>query len=133
MTARLKDKIAIVTGAGSVGPGWGNGRAISTIFAEEGAKLLLVDRNTDHLAETVERVSGNGAEFEVFEGDVTDSSSIQSMVASCLSRFGGLDILVNNVGGSAAGGVVELDEETWDAQLRFNLSSVFCAARPQCR
>jgi NAD(P)-dependent dehydrogenase (short-subunit alcohol dehydrogenase family) len=52
MTARLKDKIAIVTGAGSVGPGWGNGRAISTIFAEEGAKLLLVDRNTDHLAET---------------------------------------------------------------------------------
>jgi NAD(P)-dependent dehydrogenase (short-subunit alcohol dehydrogenase family) len=129
MTARLKDKIAIVTGAGSVGPGWGNGRAISTIFAEEGAKLLLVDRNTDHLAETVERVSDTRADFEVFEGDVTDTSSIQSMIAACLRRFGGLDILVNNVGGSAAGGVVELDEETWDAQLRFNLSSVFLTCK----
>jgi NAD(P)-dependent dehydrogenase (short-subunit alcohol dehydrogenase family) len=129
MTARLQDKIVIVSGAGSVGPGWGNGRAISTIFAEEGAKLLLVDRDSEHLVETVERVSATGADFEVLEADATDASSTQSMIAACLHRFGGLDVLVNNVGGSAAGGVVELDEETWDAQLRFNLSSVFLTCK----
>ena len=129
MSARLQGKVAIVTGAGSVGPGWGNGRAISTIFAEEGAKLLLVDHDMDHLVETVERVSETGVDFEVFLGDVTDAASVQSMVATCLSRFGGLDILVNGVGGSAAGGVVELDEAAWEGQLRFNLSSVFLTCK----
>jgi NAD(P)-dependent dehydrogenase (short-subunit alcohol dehydrogenase family) len=129
MSARLEGKIVIVTGAGSVGPGWGNGRAISTIFAEEGARLLIVDRDVEHLEETVVRVSATGAEFEVFEGDVTDASSIDSMVTRCVERFGGLDVLVNNVGGSAPGGVVELAEETWNAQLRFNLSSVFLTCK----
>jgi NAD(P)-dependent dehydrogenase (short-subunit alcohol dehydrogenase family) len=129
MTGRLAGKIAIVTGAGSVGPGWGNGRAISTRFAEEGARLFLVDREMAHLEETVERVEPTGAEFELLEADVTDPASIKRLVASCVERFGAIDILVNNVGGSAAGGVVELDTEVWDSQIRSNLSSVFLTCK----
>jgi hypothetical protein len=129
MPARLAGKTAIVTGAGSVGPGWGNGRAISTLFAEEGASLFLVDRNLANLQETVERIGPTSASYEIFEGDVTDPESIHAMVSGCVERFGGVDILVNNVGGSAAGGVVDLDEQAWDAQLRYNLSSVFLTCK----
>ena len=60
MSGRLKDRVAIVTGAGSVGPGWGNGRATCVRFAEEGAKIFAVDRNLDSVKETVERVKAVG-------------------------------------------------------------------------
>jgi hypothetical protein len=125
MTGRLQDRIAIVTGAGSVGPGWGNGRATAVRFAEEGAKIFAVDRNLDATAETVERVKAAGGEIEVQACDVTDSASVKTMVEACVKRFGRIDILVNNVGGSAHGGPVEMSEEVWDAQVDFNLKSVF--------
>ena len=102
MSGRLKDKIAIVTGAGCVGPGWGNGRATAVRFAEEGARIFAVDRNLDSVAETVERVKAVGGEIVVQSCDVTDSASVAAMVASCVARFGRIDVLVNNVGGSAA-------------------------------
>jgi len=125
MSGRLQDKIAIVTGAGSVGPGWGNGRATAVRFAEEGAKIFAVDRNADATAETVERVKAAGGEIAVHACDVTDAASVAAMVEACLARYGRIDILVNNVGGSAHGGPVELSEEAWNAQLAFNLTSVF--------
>ncbi|HVZ54303.1 MAG TPA: SDR family NAD(P)-dependent oxidoreductase, partial [Pseudolabrys sp.] len=125
MSGRLQDKIAIVTGAGSVGPGWGNGRATAVRFAEEGAKIFAVDRNLDSVAETVERVKAVGGEIEVQSCDVTDGASVAAMVASCIERFGRVDVLVNNVGGSAHGGPVEMTEEVFDAQIDFNLKSVF--------
>jgi hypothetical protein len=125
MTGRLQDRIAIITGAGSVGPGWGNGRATAVRFAEEGAKIFAVDRNLDAAAETVGRVKAAGGEIEVQACDVTDSASVKAMVEACVKRFGRIDILVNNVGGSAHGGPVEMSEEVWDAQVDFNLKSVF--------
>jgi NAD(P)-dependent dehydrogenase (short-subunit alcohol dehydrogenase family) len=125
MTGRLQDRIAIVTGAGSVGPGWGNGRATCVRFAEEGAKIFAVDRDLDRTAETVERVEAVGGEIAVHQCDVTSAESVKSMVDACLKRFGRIDILVNNVGGSAHGGPVEMSEEVWDAQVDFNLKSVF--------
>ena len=125
MTGRLQGRVAIVTGAGCVGPGWGNGRAVAVRFAEEGAKIFAVDRNLDSTKETVERVKGAGGEIVTHQCDVTDSASVETMIKTCQERFGGIDILVNNVGGSAHGGPVELSEEAWDSQIDSNLKSVF--------
>ena len=129
MTGRLQGKIALVTGAGCVGPGWGNGRATCVRFAEEGAKIFAVDRNLDSVAETVERVKAAGGEIVVQHCDVTDSASIAAMVKACLDRFGRIDVLVNNVGGSAHGGPVEMPEEVWEGQIGYNLSSVFLTCK----
>ena len=125
MSGRLQDRVAIVTGAGSVGPGWGNGRATCVRFAEEGARIFAVDRNLEATAETVERVKAVGGDIEVQHCDVTDSASIKAMVEACLARYGRIDVLINNVGGSARGGPVEMSEEVWDAQVDYNLKSVF--------
>jgi len=129
MSGRLQDRVAIVTGAGSVGPGWGNGRATCVRFAEEGAKIFAVDRNLDSVAETVERVKAVGGDIEVMACNVTDSASVAHMVAACVKRFGRVDVLVNNVGGSAHGGPVEMTEEVWDAQIDSNLKSVFLTCK----
>jgi len=125
MSGRLHGRIAIVTGAGCIGPGWGNGRATAVRFAEEGARIFAIDRNLDSVAETVERVSAAGGEIVTHQCDVTDSASVEIMVKACLDRFGRVDVLVNNVGGSAAGGPVEMSEDVWDAQVDSNLKSVF--------
>jgi hypothetical protein len=129
MSGRLKDRIAIVTGAGSVGPGWGNGRATAVRFAEEGAKIFAVDRNVESTAETVDKVKAIGGEIVVHACDVTDNASVAAMVAACLGRFGRIDVLMNNVGGSAPGGPVEMAEEVWDAQVDSNLKSVFLTCK----
>jgi hypothetical protein len=129
MTGRLQDRIAIISGAGSVGPGWGNGRATAVRFAEEGAKIFAVDRNPDSLKETVEKVKAVGGDIVVHECDVTDNASVAAMMKACVDRFGRIDILMNNVGGSAHGGPVEMAEEVWDAQIDFNLTSVFLACK----
>lgn len=129
MSGRLQDRVAIVTGAGSVGPGWGNGRATCVRFAEEGAKIFAVDRNLDSVKETVERVKAVGGEIAVQACDVTDSASIAAMVQACMEHYGRIDVLVNNVGGSAHGGPVEMTEEVWDAQMDANLKSVFLTCK----
>jgi len=125
MASRLKGKVAIVTGAGSVGPGWGNGRAIAVRFAEEGAKVFAVDRDPERLRGTLEKDSS----LKSHSCDVTDGKAVKAMVEACVEHFGRLDILVNNVGGSAAGGPVEMSEEVWDAQVDYNLKSVFLGCK----
>ena len=122
---RLKDRVAIITGAGSVGPGWGNGRATAVRFAEEGAQVFAVDRDAEKLRETIEKSPG----IVTHLCDVTDGRAVKTMVEACLERFGRIDILVNNVGGSAPGGPVEMSEEVWDAQVDLNLKSVFLACK----
>ena len=125
MSGRLQGRIAIVTGAGCIGRGWGNGRATAVRFAEEGAKIFAIDRNLDSVTETVQRVTAVGGEIVTHQCDVTDSASVEIMAKACLGRFGRIDVLVNNVGGSAAGGPAEMSEDVWDAQVDFNLKSVF--------
>jgi NAD(P)-dependent dehydrogenase (short-subunit alcohol dehydrogenase family) len=129
MSGRLKGRIAIVTGAGCVGPGWGNGRATVVRFAEEGARIFAVDRDLATVVETVERVKAAGGEIVVQQCDVTENAAVAAMVAACVTRFGRIDVLVNNVGGSAAGGPVEMAEEVWDAQVDSNLKSVFLTCK----
>ena len=129
MTGRLQDKVVLVAGAGSVGPGWGNGRAIAVRMVQEGARVMALDRNTDRLDETLTRAHAvravNGGEIASMACDVTDSAAIQAAVQATLARFGRIDVLVNNVGGSAAGGPVEMSEDVWDTQIDHNLKSVF--------
>ena len=126
MGSRLNGKVAIVTGAGSVGPGWGNGRAIAARFAEEGAKVFAVDLHAERLVETENAAK---ADIRAHLCDVTDANAVKDMIETCVQHFGRLDILVNNVGGSAAGGPVEMSEEVWDAQVDFNLKSVFLGCK----
>ncbi|GLY34362.1 dehydrogenase [Amycolatopsis sp. NBRC 101858] len=129
MTGRLAGKVALVTGAGSVGPGWGNGRAAAVLFAREGAKVFAVDLNPEALTETVSLIDGEGGTVRTHPGDVTDSASVAGAVAACRDTFGRVDVLVNNVGGSRPGGPAELSEEDWAAQLDYNLTSVYLTCR----
>ncbi len=129
MKKRLEDKVAIVSGAGSVGPGWGNGRATAVRFAEEGAKVFAVDHDGKSLAETLSLISKAGGTAEPHLCDVTDGKAVAGMVEACLHAFQRIDVLVNNVGGSASGGPAEMSEEVWDAQIDFNLKSVFLACK----
>lgn len=126
---RLAGKVALITGAGSVGPGWGNGRAIACRFAEEGALVFGADRDASRMDETAQRIQAAGGRFERTTCDVTRSESVAQMVAACIAAYGRLDVLVNNVGGSARGGPVEMDEEVWDAQVDHNLKSVFLSCK----
>jgi len=125
MTGRLQDRVAIITGAGCVGPGWDNGRATAVRFAEEGARIFAVDLNPESVEETTERVQRTGGEITVYRCDVTNGASVAAMAKACLDHYGRVDVLVNNVGGSAHGGPVEMSEEVWDAQVDYNLKSVF--------
>jgi NAD(P)-dependent dehydrogenase (short-subunit alcohol dehydrogenase family) len=129
MSGRLQGKVALVMGAGSVGPGWGNGRAIAVRFAQEGAKVFAIDRDMERMLETVGLVEEAGGELEAAVCDVTHSVEVANVVAQCVARYGGIDVLVNNVGGSAAGGPVEMSEEVWDAQIDHNLKSVFLGCK----
>ena len=122
-------KIALIVGAGCVGPGWGNGRAACVLFAQEGAKIFAVDREMAPMEETVARVKEAGGEIATHLCDVTQQSSVAAMVKACKDKFGRIDVLVNNVGGSAPGGPVEMAEEAWDAQIDLNLKSIFLTCK----
>jgi NAD(P)-dependent dehydrogenase (short-subunit alcohol dehydrogenase family) len=129
MSQRFKGRIAIVTGAGCVGPGWGNGRATAVALAEEGATVFAVDHDLARVEETIARAGMLGASIIPFACDITKSAAVAAMVATCHQRFGRIDVLVNNVGGSAAGGPVEMTEDVWDSQIDLNLKSVFLTCK----
>lgn len=129
MGDRLKGKIALVSGAGSAGPGWGNGRAIAYRFAQEGATVFAADLKPEALTETVERIDELGGTVRTHLADVTKFDQVQAMVDTCLAEFGRIDILVNNVGGSKKGGPVELSETDWNAQIDYNLKSVYLGCK----
>src|SRR6202167_4830973 len=128
MPGRVEGKVALITGAGCIGPGWGNGRAAAVLFAREGARVFAVDRDAEAKTETVARV-GNEGEIVTHVCDVTADAQAGAMTEACRKKFGRIDILVNNVGGSAAGGAAEMPEDTFDKQIDYNLKSVFLACR----
>jgi NAD(P)-dependent dehydrogenase (short-subunit alcohol dehydrogenase family) len=125
MAARFRDKVALVLGAGSVGPGFGNGKATALLFAREGACVFGVDRDPAALAETRSLIEAEGGRFEGQAADVTRAQELDATVAACLERCGRIDVLVNNVGGSAPGDPVSMTEEVWARQLEMNLTYVF--------
>ncbi len=129
MSGRLQDKVAIVIGAGCVGPGWGNGRAMAFRFAQEGARVWAVDRDRGHLEETLARIHAIGGTIEAHVCDATNGAAVAALVQACRARWNRVDVLVNNVGGSAAGGPVDMSEETFDAQVAHNLKSAFLGCK----
>jgi NAD(P)-dependent dehydrogenase (short-subunit alcohol dehydrogenase family) len=130
---RLKDKIAIVVGAGqSPGTGMGNGRATVLRFAQEGAKVLAVDSNLGSAEETAAMARQAGGECAAFEADVTREATLKAMVEAARQRWGRVDILHYNVGLSLAGGDAPLDEFTeaaFDRIATINLRGAIMAAK----
>jgi len=122
---RLDGKVAIVTGCGSSGPGWGNGKAMAVLLARQGAKIAGFDRDEAAAAETKRIIEDEGGSCFIARCDATNAKEVNAFVADCLARLGRIDILINNVGRSEPGGPVELAEETWDEQLEVNLKTAY--------
>ncbi len=127
--SRLDGKVAIVTGAGSSGPGYGTGKATAILFAREGAEVLLVDREVDRAEETGTIISGFGGNASVFEADVTSSDACSDMVEAAIGRYGKLDILMNNVAVIKTGTVVDVDEDDWDTAMEVNLKGMMLTSK----
>jgi len=126
---RLKDKVAIVTGAGSIGPGMGNGKATAILFAREGAKVACVDVNLDAAEETVTMIKSEGGEATAIQADVTKESDAKKLVEATISKYGKLDVLFNNVGGAWGSTGLKVTVEEWDATMDLNLKSVMLVCK----
>lgn len=121
----LDGKVAFVSGIGSVGSGWGNGRAVSVLMARQGAKVFGTDRDLKSAQDTREIIIAEGGTCNVMSCNMTDSAQVSLAVNQCLNIFGSIDILVNNVGGSAPGSAASMSEQVWDLQIEQNLKTVF--------
>jgi NAD(P)-dependent dehydrogenase (short-subunit alcohol dehydrogenase family) len=131
MAERLKDKVAIVIGAGQTpGDTIGNGRAISVLFARHGARLFLVDRSLESARQTQAMITDEGGEAVAFEADITREEDCKALAEACMKQFGRIDILVNNVGiGTGDGSPTRLGEAAWDAIFDTNLKGAFLTCK----
>ncbi len=126
---RLAGKVAIVTGAGSSGPGVGNGKAAAILFAREGAKVLLVDAAPERAEETLAIIREEGGDAAVFAADVTSAADCRRMVDAAMDYYGRIDVLDNNVGISRRGSVLEISEEDWDYVMAVNVKSIVLTSK----
>lgn len=129
MTDRLKDKVAVVSGAGSSGPGWGNGKAAAVAMAREGAKIFALDVNGDAVEETAKVIREEGGTVETTTCDVSKADQVEAAVKKCMDAFGRIDVLDNNVGIIDPGGPEELSEEQWDRLMAINVKSIYLTCR----
>ena len=127
--SRLAGKVAIITGAGSSGPGYGTGKATASLFAREGASVLLVDKDSARAEETREIIEEFGGVASVFQADVSSSEDCSSMVEAAVSRYGRIDILMNNVAVIKTGTVVDVDENDWDTAMEVNLKGMMLTSK----
>ncbi len=129
MAGRLEGRVALVMGAGSSGPGWGNGKATAVLMAREGATVVAVDNRAEAAEETAAIIRSEGHRGEAAVCDVTRGAEIARLVEEVTARHGRIDVLHNNVGIAVMGGPVELDEAEWQRVLDVNLKSVFLACK----
>src|SRR6056297_248795 len=130
----LSGKVAFVTGAGCVGDDpdatvWGNGKATAVLLARQGAKVFGVDLRKEAVDVTKSIIENEGGTCISFGCDMTDASQVEAAAADCVDRLGRIDILVNNVGGSAPGSAVTMSEEAWDTQIDHNLKTAFLGCK----
>lgn len=116
----LKDKVAVITGAGK-----GIGRETALLFAQKGAKVVVVDFDPQAGKEVVEEITMSGGEAIFCSVNVTDQAQVQEMVGSALERFGRIDVLINNAGITQDGLLTKLSIEQWNAVIGVNLTGVF--------
>ena len=128
---RLSGKVAIVTGAGATGSGEfvGIGQAISILFARQGARVLLVDREERNAETTLAMIREEGGEASIFAGDVTSNEDTREMAEAARSRYGNVNVLINNVGISGPGSVTDVEEDFWDTVMDVNLKSVMLCSK----
>src|SRR6266478_106834 len=98
MGDRLKNKVALVVGAGSIGPGWGNGKAAAVLFAREGAKVLCADVNEEAANETAGLITKESGAAAAIRADVSSHDDISRMVRACVDLYGRIDVVDYNVG-----------------------------------
>ncbi|MBE3013598.1 SDR family oxidoreductase [Microbispora sp. NEAU-D428] len=121
---RFTDKVVLVTGAGS-----GVGRAVARGFAREGATVVAAGRGWEPLEQTVKLIEAEGGRAAALTVDVTDSDAVARLVREIVTRFGRLDVAVNNAGIFAGGAVVDMPEEDWARVLQVNATGVFLALK----
>jgi NAD(P)-dependent dehydrogenase (short-subunit alcohol dehydrogenase family) len=129
MPDRLRGKVAIVTGAGSRGPGLGNGKATAILFAREGARVLCIDQMKERAEETVGLIAAEGGTAAAFAADVTRADACDAMVADAVTRWGGLDVLHNNVGIESRHTLLDTTEAEWDRVMAVDAKSMFLATK----
>jgi NAD(P)-dependent dehydrogenase (short-subunit alcohol dehydrogenase family) len=125
----LTGKIVFVAGAGSVADGWGNGRATAVLMARQGASIFGTDFDEDALVGTTRIMKSEGHTWLPHRVDMTVSDDVKVAVDRCIEQFGRIDILINNIGGSAPGDPVSLSLEEWDSQMNKNLKTAFVACK----
>jgi NAD(P)-dependent dehydrogenase (short-subunit alcohol dehydrogenase family) len=126
---RLAGRVALVFGAGSSGPGWGNGKAAAVLYAREGARVVCVDVRLAAAEETAGLIAGEGGEAIAMSADVTDAADVASVVARTEKEFGAIDVLHNNVGITDMGALADVSEERWRRVMDVNLTSVFLTCK----
>lgn len=128
---RLKNKIAIVVGAGQTpGETIGNGRATAILFARQGAKILVVDKHLDSAEETAAMIKRDGGDCHVLQADIRSESDCRNIAQTCTGQYERIDILHNNVGiGVGDGGPTSLSEENWDRIFEVNLKGMFLTCK----
>lgn len=126
---RLQDKRIAVIGAGSVGSGWGNGKATAVRFAQEGARVLCVDRDPTAAAETMDLIRSKGGDAQALAVDVTQTDAGDAVLAAMTTGFGGIDVMHFNVGISSQGGAAETSDEDWVQVFDINLTSALRLTR----
>jgi NAD(P)-dependent dehydrogenase (short-subunit alcohol dehydrogenase family) len=128
---RLEGKRAVVVGAGqTAGETIGNGRATAILFAREGARLLLVDRDEQSVRETADAIAGEGGTAEIHVADITSDDDCRGIVERATAVLGRIDVLHNNVGiGAGDGRPTEVDPEAWERILRVNATAMWQTCR----
>jgi NAD(P)-dependent dehydrogenase (short-subunit alcohol dehydrogenase family) len=125
----LKNKVAVIVGAGCVGAGMGNGRATALTFAREGAHVVCVDRDEASNSETASMIEAEGYETSTLTLDATDEAEVEAAVRSVVRDHGRIDVLDNNIGTAALGGVTEVTPEDWRRVFAINVDSAFLTMR----
>jgi NAD(P)-dependent dehydrogenase (short-subunit alcohol dehydrogenase family) len=129
MQQLLEGKVVLVMGAGSCGPGWGNGKAAAVAYAREGAKVVAVDLNLERAQETESIILKEGGQCASLAGDVSSESDVRAIADKAIGQWGRIDVLHNNVGIAKLGDPVELDSADWDIVMDVNLKSAYLACK----
>jgi NAD(P)-dependent dehydrogenase (short-subunit alcohol dehydrogenase family) len=129
MAGKVDGKVAIVTGAGSSGPGLGTGKATSVLLAREGAKVILVDKFEDRARETLEMIEADGGEATIVVGDLAEVPTTTRVVEEAVATYGGVHILVNNAAIPASVALLDTTDEDWQRFLAINLTAPFMLCR----
>ncbi len=129
MSERLRDKVAIVIGAGSIGTDPSNGSATALLFAKEGATVLCVDISMEAAERTVAQINAVGGRATAFQADVAQTDEINAAISVCIERYGKIDVLHYNVGIEAFGELIDVTDDSWDRVFDINLKGAMAAAR----